>query len=425
VFLASRRLATMSFGITRAESLPSDIASSMLAVAAAVAAGRLTDALVILTSLRERTTAAQRLPAHHQRRRAMDDLGFLSLAHIDAAYSSLTAPAARLPFIEEKLEIIPPDTVFARLRARPSTDFYEHTRMTCTEFLILYGELRPFIVMPRHGSLAESEPHIARYSHRKLHPVDEFLLWLYHADGNKHTVLCLLFDVDRTSITVITDHVTRCMNAAWRDEIRWPDEEERKQLYGFFSCNEKAIACIDGTHCRIDVPANTEDEDSCFSTYKNYHSLNYLLCCDAFGVIRHLSGPFEGSFNDNLCFVASDFNNPALHMLNADEKLITDGGFAGFPMNLHPWTAPQMAAAAPAERKVMVSWNDEIKLNRALNEHVNHQLKSRVQALAGKWSRTMVRQGDIFMVAGRLLNRVKRVRLEYRAYLLQLQVEAS
>lgn len=417
----------MSSSSNRAQSLIDDIHSSMANAAGAVAAGNLHIAHEIVSSLHQRTTAWLQLPAHHQRRRMMDDLGFVKLGRVEATFASLTSSPSGLAFIEDHLDEIPDTTVYARLCRQSSSDFYEHTRLTSTEFLILYQELHPFIVRPREidFAAATTNEHIARHSHRKLHPVDELLLWLYHADGNEHTVLCLLFDIDRTSVTVITDHVTRALNHAWAEEVRWPSKEERKEMYGFFSCHEKAVGCIDGTHCRIDVPDNEEDEDSCYSGYKHYHTLNYLLCCDAFGFILHIAGPFSGSWNDKQCFLASDFMDPDLDMLEHDERLITDGEFSGFPMNIHPYSAAQMADVTDEDRAVMVAWNEEIVLNRSLNEHVNHQLKARAQALSGKWSRSMVRQRDIFLVAARFANRLKRLRVEYKLYCLQLSVEAA
>jgi len=394
----------------------------MAQASAAVAAGKLHVAHAIISSLHQRTSAWQQLPAHHQRRRMMDDLGFLTLSRIEASFSSLSSSASDLPFIDDDLDDIPDTTVYARLARRPAEDFYEHTRLTSTEFLILYQELRPYIIKPRDADLTKEygEEHYARYVHRKLHPIDELLLWLYYVDGNKATVLSFLFDIDRTSVFVTTDHLTRVMNEVWEEEVRWPSKEERKEKYGFFSVHEKAVGCIDGTHCRIDVPANAEDEDSCCSGYKHYHSQNFLLCCDAFGFIIHIAGPFSGGMNDKQCFVASDFMNADLHMLEEGEKRITDGGFSGYPMNIHPFDAKQLAEAEETDRAKMVSWNEEIVLNRSLNEHVNHQLKARAQALAGKWSGSMVRQRDVFLVTARFANRVKRLRMEYRLYCLQL-----
>ena len=412
---------------TRAELLVGDINTSMAQASAAVAAGNFAVAYGIISSLHQRSSAWQHLPAHHQRRRMMDDLGLLNLARIDAPFSTLTSTDENVAFIDDSLDDIPATTVYVRLAARPAEDFYEHTRLTSTEFLILYQELRPYIVKPRHANFAAeyTAEHYARYVHRKLHAIDELLLWLYHVDGNKHTVLSLLFDIDRTSVVIITDHLTRVMNEMWRDEVRWPTKEERRELYGLFSCHEKAVACIDGTHCRIDVPFNTEDEEKAYSGYKHYHTQNFLLCCDAFGYIVHIAGPYSGSWNDNQCFLASDFMNADLDMLSEGEKLITDGGFSGYPMNIHPFSAADLELMQGEDRQRMVSWNEEITLNRSLNEHVNHQLKARAQALAGKWSRSTVRQRDVLLVAARFANRVKRLRMEHRLYCLQLSTGLS
>jgi hypothetical protein len=404
-----------------------DINTSLTKATAAVATGRLHVAHSIISSLHQRTSAWEHLPAHYQRRRLMDDLGFVNLAHIDEPFSSLTSASSSMSFVDDDLDDIPDTTVYARLARRPSSEFYEHTRLTSTEFLILYQELRPFIIKPRAADLASeyNEEHYATHVHRKLHPIDELLLWLYHIDGNKHTVLCLLFDLNRSSVVIITDHITRAVNHVWNEEVRWPSKEERKEMYGFFSCHEKAVGCIDGTHCQIDVPDNEDDENNCYSGYKHYHTQNYLLCCDAFGFIIHIAGPFEGSWNDKQCFLASEFMNPDSNMLEADEKLITDGGFSGFDMNICPFSAPDLERADTEDRAKMIAYNEEIVLNRSLNEHVNHQLKARAHALAGKWSRSMVRQRDAFLVAARFANRVKRLRVEYRLYKLQLMMEAS
>ena len=412
----------------RADWVFADLYRSIGVAVAAVAADEDETALRSMQLLHDRTTAWQRLPAHHQRRLLMHELGLLTLSRVEAPFVSLTSPASGPAFVSDKLDIIPDSTLFARLLRLPPSDFYEHTRLTVTEFLILYQELQPLIIRPRHADLEGeySQEQRARFSHRKLHPADELLLWLYHADGNRHTVLCLLLDIDRTSITVITDHVTRCMNEAWKDEVRWPSREDREELHGLFSCHPKAVAAIDGTHCRIDVPDSHDREDTCYSAYKKYHTQNYLVCCDAFGFVVYIGGPFDGRFNDQECFLASSFCDGDARMLEADEKLVTDGGFSGeqFTMNIHPFTSAQVAAATNEEEKtLMISLNEEVVLNRSLNEHVNHVLKARAQALAGKWSRTVGSQSDVFFVAARFANRIKRLRLEYRLFCMQREVE--
>jgi len=404
-----------------------DITTTFAVIHAAVRAGDISRALIIALLLQQRISAWMQLPAHHQRRRVVEDLGLVKLERIEVTFESLTHSPSGLCFVDRPLDPIPDTIVFARLSRRSPADFYEHTRLSHTEFLVLYQELRDAIQQPRSTdfSVFVDPVAVSRYSHRVLHPIDELLLWLYHADGNKHTVLSLLFDIDRTSVHIIADHVGRAIAHVWGSEVSWPSKEERAELYGFFSVHPKAVACMDGTHCRIDVPDDEYAEEKTFSPYKKYHTQNFLVCCDAFAFIRHVAGPFPGSYNDKQCFVASDFMDETKHMLEEGERLITDGGFEGYPMNVHPFRAPLLEAADEPERKRMESFNEEIALNRSLVEHVNHLVKARAQALAGKWTRSTDRQRDMFMCAAQFTNRVRRLRMEYRLYCMQLEIEAT
>jgi hypothetical protein len=117
----------------------------------------------------------------------------------------------------------------------------------------------------------------------------------YVADGKEHTVPCLLFDIDRMTVNVITDHVTYVINHVWAREVKWPSPEERPEQDLLFSCFEKAVGCIVGTHCRIDVPDDEDEENDDYSGYKHYHTQNYLLCCNAYGFIIYLVGPFPAT----------------------------------------------------------------------------------------------------------------------------------
>lgn len=104
----------------------------------------------------------------------MEDLGFLKLDRIDVPFSSLTSSPTGLIFAEDLTDDIPDSTIYARLCRRSPSDFYEHTRLTNSEFLLLYQELRPIIARPRQDDFSSSiDPlHLSRFSHRKLHPID-------------------------------------------------------------------------------------------------------------------------------------------------------------------------------------------------------------------------------------------------------------
>lgn len=56
-----------------------DVTSSLAVVAAAVRAWDIPRALIITSQLLQRTSAWTQLPAHHQRRRIVEDLGLVKL----------------------------------------------------------------------------------------------------------------------------------------------------------------------------------------------------------------------------------------------------------------------------------------------------------------------------------------------------------
>ena len=100
----------MSSFLPRADSVVDDIDGSMAQACAAAAAGNYAVAYQLMMSLHERISAWQHLPAHHQRRRMLDDLGFLRLRRVDASFESLSSPSAGLAFIDDQLEAIPDTT---------------------------------------------------------------------------------------------------------------------------------------------------------------------------------------------------------------------------------------------------------------------------------------------------------------------------
>lgn len=53
-------------------------------------------------------------------------------------------------------------------------------------------------------------------------------------------------------------------------------------------------------------------------------------------------------------------------------------------------------------------------LNRSLVEHINHFIKDRCRALAGQWKRDLLRQPELFEAACLILNRLRRLRLEFQ-----------
>ena len=126
--------------------------------------------------------------------------------------------------------------------------FYMTTRLTVTEFLILFKEIGLNILQTRNDTSDPTDlAHASRYSHRALPACDELLLWFYHSDGNCDDIIAHQFHIHPRSVARIADHVTAAINNIWEKETMWPDAETRKKTYGLFSVNEKAI-CPYGRH---------------------------------------------------------------------------------------------------------------------------------------------------------------------------------
>jgi len=181
----------------------------------------------------------------------------------------------------------PPPSILLRLVQTPRR-FKDMTRLSVPEFIALYKELKPYILR----SLPVERKRCHRHYPRSLHSADEFLLWVWHSDGTDADVLGFFFNgISRWTATRIADHVTTAVLDAWAEEVSWPDAEERRLLYGFFTCHEKAVGALDGTHCQISVPYFKEDRS--MSGYKKFHT-SYMICVDGLGFVIYTAGPTAG-----------------------------------------------------------------------------------------------------------------------------------
>jgi hypothetical protein len=301
----------------------------------------------------------------------------------------------------------PPPSAFLLL-SRNHKRFERLTRFSVAEFITLYLELEPYIRRPYaiYSQTAQS------HRKRRLHPVDQLLLWLWHSDGNDADVLGILFDdISRMTADRVADHVTSAVNDAWEDEVSWPDAEERRSLYGFFSSYEKAVGVLDGTHCQIEVP--TWEESKYHSQYKNFHTQNYLICADALGFVIYTDGPFDGKDNDRGAFNTTPFVQPVCPLLSEGEVILVDGGFAGPGHALHQFTQRELKNLTLEEKERVASFNEDFAHNRSPIEHCIHRVKNRAQALARRWPRTLHRQSELFTAAVKVYNRCRRLRMEH------------
>ena len=143
-----------------------------------------------------------RLP-HYDAKEIIEELGVLTLPYV---CTSSTQPL--LDALRELSLSQPSPHAFTLLRNNEER-FVRLTRFSVLEFLLLYHELEAHILMPY--SIPGRTPSATRS--RLLHPIDQFLLWLFHGDGNDPDLLGVLFgDVSRSTVDRVADHVTRAVN---------------------------------------------------------------------------------------------------------------------------------------------------------------------------------------------------------------------
>jgi hypothetical protein len=340
---------------------------------------------------------------HYKKRYILDQLGILTLPYVPTTSAQQEVDAIIARLASER----PKPSAFLRLQ-RKEKRFERCTRFSRAEFIFLYSELEAYIRRP----YLSNELPIRRHRRRRLHPVDQFLLWIWHSDGNDPDIIGILFDdISRVTADRTADHVTQSVNDAWAGEMTWPDAEERQSLHGFFSSCEKAVGVLDGTHCQIQVPV--VEEGRYHSQYKNFHTQNYLICADALGFVIYTDGPFDGKDNDRSAFNTTPFVQPVCPLLSEGEVILVDGGFAGPGHALHQFTQRELKNLTLEEKERVASFNEDFAHNRSPIEHCIHRVKNRAQALARRWPRTLHRQSELFTAAVKVYNRCRRLRMEH------------
>lgn len=340
---------------------------------------------------------------HYRQKWIFDQLQVLTLPYVPS--TSVQQEMDR--FIQQLHSSTPSPSAFLLLSRNPSR-FERLTRFSVVEFLTLYLELEPYIRRPY--SIYSTPSH--RSYTRSLHPLDQFLLWAWYVDGNDPDVLGIVFsDISRRTSDRVADHVTQAVNDAWEGEVTWPDDEERRLLYGAFTSYDKAVGVLDGTHCQIDVPAY--EEGQYYSQYKHLHTQNYLICADALGFVTWTAGPFGGSDPDKVIFKTTSFTELECPMLSEGEVILVDGGFEGEGHILHQFVQKELWAMTAEERERVASFNEDFLHNRSPIEHCIHRVKCRAQALTRRWPRALHRQGELFHAATRIYNRCRRLRMHH------------
>ena len=340
---------------------------------------------------------------HYRRRVVLQQLELLSFPYVPTTDAQAEIDA----YIDRLRTQQPTPQLFLRLLSKPKR-FERMTRMSVAEFLVLYHELKPYIAR----SLPAVQGRGYSMRNRSLHTIEQFLLWVWHSDGANADLLGLLFsDISKTTARRIADHVNTAVLDAWAGEVAWPDAEERRLLYGWFTCYERAVGVLDGTHCQISVPYFKEERS--MSGYKKLHTQNYIICADALGFVTYTAGPFEGMANDRTALAATPFVEPDCPLLSAGELILVDGGFAGDGRIVHQFTQHELSKLEGEQRQQAAVWNEDFLYNRTAIEHCIHRIKSRTQALTSRWQRDKAKQSELFLASCRIYNRIRRLRIEH------------
>jgi hypothetical protein len=297
--------------------------------------------------------------------------------------------------------------------------FYRLTIMQPCEFVDLVKQIEPVYlntpIRHRYGNAEEEKAMInfpSATRQRKLDCYDALLLYIIQLDGTPFDVLAALFRLRNvSSIFEYAETMTKIVNTVLKDCLSWPTANQRLLLHDTFSIYPAAIGILDGTHCRIRVPTDWEEENSYFSGYKHSHTQNYLMVVDPNGFVINLEGPFPGSQNDIACCQQSDIVLNPQSYFSPGERLLADGGFRGFPQFLIPYRVDQLRGN-PTQRESMEVYNSLLQLIRSKVEHSIHRVKCRAQVLANRYNRDRKRQFDTITSSVLLHNWTRKHRIK-------------
>ncbi|XP_071139762.1 putative nuclease HARBI1 [Mytilus edulis] len=131
-------------------------------------------------------------------------------------------------------------------------------------------------------------------------PIEQVLIALrYYATGSFMQVVGDTVGVDKSTVSRCITRVSTVLASKAGDFIKWPSEDRKREIKNGYYENggfPGVIGCIDGTHARIQAPA--QDEPS-FVNRKGYHSINVQAICDHEGRFTNLVARWPGSVHDS------------------------------------------------------------------------------------------------------------------------------
>ncbi|KAK3917591.1 Protein ANTAGONIST OF LIKE HETEROCHROMATIN PROTEIN 1, partial [Frankliniella fusca] len=165
-------------------------------------------------------------------------------------------------------------------------------------------------------------------------PLQDILLmvvWIMATPDSFRSV-ALRFGRRPSTLWDFYSYVVEALREVAKDYIKWPSEEERRDIKESFrraTGFPGAIGCIDCTHIYITAPV--QDAAQYVNRHDTY-SMNVQAVVDNQLLVRHLHVGEVGSMNDKRVFRRSPLCHDILkveeeRLLNADEHLLGDGGY--------------------------------------------------------------------------------------------------
>ena len=141
----------------------------------------------------------------------------------------------------------------------------------------------------------------------KLNPEQRLLGFLLYMKHDPTTALpSFLWNWGKSSIIDDQIFIASSINWALRDEIRWPNVQERQALASMIPSFPGCIGIIDGTLVKIRRPWKNPEHGKWFNGRKKMYCMNNVVIFNHNGLFIYVDPAYLGSFHDVSCLRAYD-----------------------------------------------------------------------------------------------------------------------
>jgi hypothetical protein len=139
----------------------------------------------------------------------------------------------------------------------------------------------------------------------------------------------------RTSCDEDLYHILKAINIVLADEVRWPTEEERRDLYRNYSLIfADVVGILDIWEHFISKSSDPQVEHETFSGKSNRNTKKTIGIVDKYGYFIYVKTNLNGRPNDRDCWTSCDlYMNPHKYF-SLLERVAADGGFLGDGPNI-------------------------------------------------------------------------------------------